>query len=99
MDKYPLFAGFKEHTTSREAAAAIEATGRAATLRERVANFYADGITGTADDVAGWLGESPLSIRPRVTELYKLGVIERTGSRRKSSEGRPSHVYRRAIVL
>ena len=98
-DQYPLFAGFKEPTTSRDAAQKIEASGRATTLRERVVEFFAAGRTGTADEVALWLDESPLSIRPRVTELYLLRLIERTGERRKSSVGRPSHVYRRAVAL
>lgn len=96
-EQYPLFAGWKDGTTSRDAAEAIEASGKAETLRERVANFFADGHIGTADFVAVWLDESPLSVRPRITELFKLGKIERTGERRASSEGRPSHVYRRRV--
>lgn len=97
-EQYPLFAGFKESTTSRDAAQAIEATGRAATLRDKVEAFYATGRTGTADEVAAYLGESPFSLRPRVSELFRQGLIERTGERRASSEGRPSHVYRRKVV-
>jgi predicted ArsR family transcriptional regulator len=96
--QYPLFAGFKEQTTSREAANAIEASGKAQTLREKVEAFFATGRTGTADEVAAWLGESPFSLRPRISELYQLGLIERTGERRKSSVGRSSHVYRAKVT-
>ena len=96
--QYPLFAGFKENTTSREAANAIEASGKAKTLRERVQAFFATGRTGTADEVAAYLSETVFATRPRVTELYQLDLIERTGERRKSSVGRSSHVYRRKVA-
>lgn len=97
MTQYPHSAGWKENTTSRDAAEAIEATGRAPNLRRAVLTFFTLGGTGTPDEVAEALKESPLSIRPRITELYQLGKIERTGERRKSSVGRPSHVYRRKV--
>lgn len=95
MTNYPHAPGFKDATTSREAAEALEQSGRAMTLREKVENYFISGRTGTSDEVAEWLREGPLSIRPRLSELYRLGRIERTGERRKSSEGKPSHVYRR----
>lgn len=98
MADYPNSPGYKDGTTSREAAKAIETSGRALTLRERVEHYFLSGRTGTSDEVAEWLHESPFSIRPRVTELYRQGKLERTGTRRKSSEGRPSHVYRRRAI-
>lgn len=73
---------------------AIESKGRADTLREAVKAFFAGGGTGTADEVAGVLGEPILAIRPRCSELRKLGLITETGERRKSDGGRPSHVWR-----
>jgi predicted ArsR family transcriptional regulator len=96
--QYPLFAGYKENTTSREAANAIEASGKAKTLREKVEVFFATGRSATADEVAEIFGERPLSVRPRISELYQLGKIERTGERRASSEGKPSHVYRAKVT-
>lgn len=97
-EQYPLFAGWKDGTTSRDAAQAIEASGKAPNLRLLVQAFFNVGGTGTSDEIAASLKESPLSIRPRITELFKLGLIERTGERRLSSEGRPSHVYRRKVA-
>lgn len=95
--QYPLFAGWKDGTTSRDAAQAIEASGKAPNLRQRIIEWFCAGHSATADEVAWRFGYSPLTIRPRVTELFKLGLIERTGERRASSEGRPSHVYRRKV--
>ena len=100
---YPEIAGYTEPTTSRDAATAIESSGRAKALRERVLAVFKKDVSEwpflsglTADEVAEWLCESILSIRPRVAELHKQGLIEPTGERRKSSGGRPSHVWRLA---
>jgi predicted ArsR family transcriptional regulator len=93
---YPTVAGFKEATTSREAAEAIEAEGRAGRLREAVKRWFADGNQGTADECAAALGESILAIRPRVSELRNRGFLIETGERRQSSGGRMSHVWARA---
>lgn len=93
---YPTVAGYKEATTSREAAEAIEAAGRAGRLREAVRQWYAAGNQGTADECAGALGETILSIRPRVSELHHRGYLVATGERRLSSAGRSSHVWKKA---
>lgn len=93
---YPRHAGWKDQTTSKDAAVAIEKTGRAATLRQDVLAFYQQGREATADEVAEAMKESPLSIRPRVAELKAAGLIIETGIRRKSSVGRSSHVWRAA---
>lgn len=97
MSSYPTTAGFKDTTTSKDAADKLEASGRARTLRDKVETFFLAGNRATADEVASALFESPLAIRPRVSELFKKGVIERTGERRRSSNGNSSHVYRRTV--
>lgn len=91
---YPHRAGFKEPTTSAEAAQRIEAKGRAATLRQRVLAWFRCGQEGTADQAAEALGESVLAIRPRVTELYKQHLIEPTGTRGSNQSGSTAHVWR-----
>ncbi len=91
---YPHTAGFKEPSTSREAAIAIESTGKAARLRGMVLSWYQDGNTGTADECAHALGEDILSIRPRVAELHKAGRLDQTGERRRADGGRYAHVWR-----
>ena len=50
----------------------------------------------TADGIAKWLGISILSIRPRVTELLKAGLLEETGERRPNTSGRMAAVVRLA---
>lgn len=84
---YPETPGFKEPTTSQEAAVAIEPVAR--TLRAQVLAAYKTvwpaGLT--ADEVAEKLNRSILSIRPRVTELEKLGELTKTTLRRKNASG------------
>lgn len=88
---YPDSPGFKERTTSREAAEAIKP--RSGTLRSRVLQMLS-WAEGTPDEIARRMEESVLAIRPRVTELYRMGLIERTGARRKNASGMSAHVYR-----
>ena len=91
---FPMSAGFKENTTSREAAEAIEKHGRAARLRDDVAAYYRAGHKATADECAAALNENPLSLRPRVSELHARGLLKPTGERRASlAGGRQSHVW------
>ena len=93
---YPRSPGFKEHTTSLDAAAAV--SGRAGVLRERAyAEIKVVGSSGlTADQVAARLGESVLSVRPRVTELAKANPprIVPTGERRTNDSGLKAKVWR-----
>ena len=93
---YPMVAGSKEHSTSRDAAIAIEASGKAATLRVECLNLFKSGFRGTADECAHKINEDILSIRPRIAELHKRGLIEKTGNRRNADGGRPSHEWQLA---
>lgn len=92
--RYPQAPGFKEATTSRDAAEKIGATvneRRAAVLRE-----IASAPNGlTADEVASRLGLSVLAVRPRVSELKADGKIVPTGERRPNSSGLLAKVMRR----
>lgn len=88
---YPHSPGWKEATTSLDAAEAIES--HADTVRAQVLEALA-ARQMTADEVAYFLNESILTVRPRVTELFKDGRILRTGERRKNYSGREAHVYR-----
>lgn len=79
MNAYPNIAGYKESGTSKRAAQSIELSGRATTLREKLTELFTNGWKGTADEAAIVLGSSPFSIRPRVTELNKQGLISPAG--------------------
>jgi len=94
---YPNAPGFKERTTSRDAARAM--TGRAANLRERVFEaIRAAGARGlTSDEAATALGVSILSVRPRVTEIsmeVPIPRIRETGERRLNASGLKAKVWR-----
>lgn len=68
----------------------------ATTLREEVLAVIAaagpDGLT--ADHAARLLGASVLAVRPRVSELKRLGRIEATGERRRNASGMRAAVWR-----
>lgn len=85
--------GFKEPTTSRDAA--INIRGRAGNLQAKVLTaIIAAGARGlTADEAAAALGETVLAIRPRVTELKEQRRIERSGERRKNASGMNAAVW------
>lgn len=91
--KYPDAPGFKEGTTSRDAAKAIAPA--AANLREQVyAAIVRAGSAGlTADEAAAKCGMDVLNARPRVTELSACKRIKRSGMRRPSSTGTSSIVW------
>ncbi len=96
--RYPLSPGFKTEGTSKDAALAV--SSRASVLRERVhAEIAAAGRSGlTADQVAARLGESVLSVRPRLSELYRACPprIEPTGERRTNDSRLKAKCWRTA---
>jgi hypothetical protein len=84
---YPQRAGFKERTTSRDAAKVI--TPRVGSLRDQVYAVlrakYPNGAT--ADEISAFLRKTEFSIRPRMSELRKMGMIEATQARRPNASG------------
>lgn len=94
--RYPNEPGWKEPTTSRDAARQV--AGDAALLRERVFTaIAAAGARGiTADQAAAAVERSVLSVRPRVTELAKADPprITPTGERRANESGMSARVWR-----
>jgi predicted ArsR family transcriptional regulator len=93
---YPDVPGFKERTTSREAARAMEP--RAGTLKAKALAALAGGRELTADEIADEIGATPFAVRPRVTELFKLHLIEWTGRLLRNKSGMNAHVWRKARV-
>lgn len=95
-EAYPEIAGFKEQTTSRDAAAGIERSGRAETLRRKVLDLMERGFRGTSEDISEALGEQFLAIRPRISELKAQSLLVQTGERRQMKTGGVGHVWMRA---
>ena len=72
----------------------IEQAG-AETIRVKVYDVICNkgNFGATSDEVAELLNLSPFTVRPRVTELYKQGKIERT-DKRKNLCGAMAYVYK-----
>lgn len=95
MRTYPDYPG--SYTTDTSVAAADAAAGQAESLRQRCREVLHNNPM-TSDEVASALGESVLSIRPRLTELKKRGEVEDTGHRRTNASGRMAAVFRLAVA-
>jgi predicted Rossmann fold nucleotide-binding protein DprA/Smf involved in DNA uptake len=91
---YPHHPGSKSPGPSSEAARKI--ARHATTLRLRVYSFLQDRHPAaySADQIAESLGETILSVRPRVSELNKSGEIEAAEGRRKNQSGMSAHCWR-----
>ena len=74
--------------------AAKDMKSRAPLLRERTLEQISNSTGLTADEIAANLGESILSIRPRVSELAKRGVVIKTDRTRRNHSGKAAIVWR-----
>lgn len=90
---YPLSAGFKERSIDSASRAAGESVPVKALQRLVHVDLCRHG-DATADECAARLGMDVLTIRPRFSELRRLGKIIPTDQRRPSSRGTPSTVWR-----
>ena len=82
--------GYRHTDTSR---AAVPQSRKALLLRSLVFGAIYEGGPMTCDDVARKLSISPLSTRPRLTELRKLGWIKDSGKRRTLDSGKSGIVW------
>lgn len=89
---YPFSPGSQKVDTSIEAAELIKEG--ADTIRRKVFDVIVNkgNVGATADEVAELLSLSSFTVRPRVTELFKQGKIERR-DKRKNNSGRLAYVY------
>jgi predicted transcriptional regulator len=91
MSTYPDYPGFKTFDDTTMAAAAAMAE-RAIDLRTKVFVILRMG-SFTADECAAILRESPLAIRPRLSELRTKHLIVDTGHRRLNVSGKQAIVW------
>ena len=89
--RYPNAPGARDRDTSHEAADRI--APEAALVRQRVLDEFERSRGLTADECAGRLGLSILTVRPRVTELTRLGKLRDSGARRTNGSGRRAIVW------
>lgn len=81
--------------TDTSVAAAEAMAPRVETLKAQVLEVLRAHPEGmTADEIAAAMGESILTIRPRVAELRRLGHVEPTEWRRANASGRTAIVWR-----
>jgi predicted ArsR family transcriptional regulator len=88
---YPDSPGYKEKGGTSEAASAI-AANTSETLRDRVL-FLLRNTEFTADECARYLGASILAVRPRLSELRRMGLIRKTGTTRMNDSGIQAAVW------
>jgi hypothetical protein len=88
---YPNRPGAQNRDTSQSAADAL--APKVARLRDMTLAIFERAGSLTADQAAARMGLSILSIRPRVTELARLGRVKDTGERRPNASGRNAIVW------
>lgn len=88
---YPDMPGASKCDTSRDAAR--EMLGSASSIRANVLRLLKSKPM-TTDEVAEKLGLSVLAVRPRFSELQKMGMIEKTDARRPNKSKRMAVVWR-----
>jgi predicted ArsR family transcriptional regulator len=91
--RYPEVAGAKANG-GPSAEAAIKVAGTASRLRRLVLDELVRRGPATADEIATRLERSALAIRPRLSELRAVGLIEDAGDRRKNRSGLSASVWR-----
>jgi len=78
--------------------AATRTSARWERLRALVLEMLAAAPSGmTADEIAAKLGQSVLAVRPRVSELFHAGLIEKTGERRPNASGLNAYVWKKTL--
>jgi predicted ArsR family transcriptional regulator len=88
---YPDFPGYKEKGGTSELAAGLVAA-ISGTLRDRVLTLLKFRQL-TADECARYLGASILAVRPRLSELRRMGEIQKTGATRMNESGIQAAVW------
>jgi hypothetical protein len=92
-EEYPHQPRYRRNSDT-SAAAAVAVKLKAATLRNRILAVLRRGAELTPDEMAETIGEDLLAVRPRFSELYRLGQIEKTGERRDNEPGCKAAVWR-----
>jgi len=96
-NEYPEGPGYKQKgATSQEAAEQGEK--KFETIRRKVRAEYDQG-NFTPDEIAWRIEDTPANVRPRCSELRKMGELEPTGERRKNDSGASAQVLRKVVKV
>ena len=95
--KYPEHPGAKVGGTSQDAADNM--AEHAPTLRDRLDELFDRVANMTADEGAEALGAEIWSVRPRFSELVRMGRIVDAGIRRENKSGMTATAWKRATFL
>ncbi len=94
--RYPYQPGYKDDGPGRQAAIALmPKLGKRRAEALEVLRTVRD---ATPDEIATRICRPPHTTRPRLSELYLLGLAVKTGARRPSAFGTPQTVYRIATA-
>lgn len=84
--KYPNAAGYKDSDCSKEAA--LHVNRKLRKRQEEVLNALRKCFNGaTSEEIALMVGRPALSIKPRLSELLKLGLVRKSGRKGKTELG------------
>ena len=92
--KYPKKPGYKEHSTSKQAAEEITVRSRKLRVKTLEVIKRKGSYGATPEEVSEILSESILSIRPRFTELKINGDIVNSGNKRRNGFNKQTIVWR-----
>ena len=89
---YPASPGWRDSSTSREAAELI--AGRAEPLRKLVLDVIAGKPSGiSVHEIASILELPVATVQPRASELRRFGQIKPSGERRQNESGASAHLW------
>ncbi|MBS3648723.1 winged helix-turn-helix transcriptional regulator [Pseudaminobacter sp. 19-2017] len=80
------------HQNTDTSFAAMPSTANAKSMRQRVLELLREEPM-TCDEVAEALKLSPLSVRPRITELRNAGIVVDSGERKKLRSGKTGIIW------
>lgn len=89
--RYPNAPGFKVSGPSQDAAEKVQT--KTERLRAAILEALATSPM-TADEMADHLGHSVLLVRPRFSELKRVGRIEESSARRRNQSGMTATVWK-----
>ena len=90
-----IFKTFSRTPIDTPKATHIDVAARKQALYDLILDTFGEDMF-TADEMAAEIGEDVLSVRPRMTELFRKGKIVKTPLRRANKSGKKATVWAKA---